>query len=62
MKNLKNLKGLKSLTRNEQKSISGGLLQQVKCKWDYECEFGCYSHQGCGEQCFTCNSKPFLTP
>lgn len=28
MKNLKSLKGLKSLTRNEQKSISGGLCYE----------------------------------
>jgi len=37
MKDLKNLKGAKMLSKNEQRSIKGGLLKFIDCNSDSDC-------------------------
>ena len=51
MKTLKELKGVKELSKTEQKAINGGRWQScvgVKCAPGYECvcEGGCYCKKG----------------
>jgi len=44
MKNLKKLKGVKTLSRNEQKAINGGLKM---CYWSEERGYYCYAPYTC---------------
>lgn len=58
MKNLKNVKGLKELTRNDQKSINGGLFQLPKCFPEASCQYGCSSTSGCSVgDCSSCKES-----